>query len=220
MKFASEDLKARLGVIGVLPVVTVSGAEDGVALAKALVAGGLPAIEVTLRVDGALEAMRAIARECPDMLVGAGTVRSGRQAEDSIVAGASFLVSPGLVPEVAGFARRSRVAYMPGVATPTEMEMARAEGITFLKLFPAEVVGGRGMLSAVGAAMPDFSFVPTGGVSLETMESYLALNNVVAVGGSWIAPARDIAAKNWAGIAANARAAAGRAAARAAAGRA
>jgi 2-dehydro-3-deoxyphosphogluconate aldolase/(4S)-4-hydroxy-2-oxoglutarate aldolase len=208
MKFASEDLKAKLRAIGVLPVVTVSGAEDGVALAKALMEGGLPAIEVTLRVDGAIEAMRAIARECPNMLVGAGTVRSGKQAEESIVAGASFLVSPGLVPEVAGFARRGRVAYMPGVATPTEMEMARAEGISFLKLFPAEVVGGRGMLAAVGAAMPDFAFVPTGGVTLETMESYLALKNVVAVGGSWIASAKDIAAKNWAGIAANAKAAA------------
>jgi 2-dehydro-3-deoxyphosphogluconate aldolase / (4S)-4-hydroxy-2-oxoglutarate aldolase len=214
MKFASEDLKAKLRAIGVLPVVTVSGAEDGVALAKALIAGGLPAIEVTLRVDGAMEAIRAIARECPGMLVGAGTVRSGRQAEESIVVGASFLVSPGLVPEVAGFARRGRVAYMPGVATPTEMEMARAESISFLKLFPAEVVGGRGMLSAVGAAMPDFDFVPTGGVTLETMESYLALKNVVAVGGSWIAPAKDIAAKNWAGIAANAKAAAAKAAGR------
>ncbi|MGL4239744.1 MAG: bifunctional 4-hydroxy-2-oxoglutarate aldolase/2-dehydro-3-deoxy-phosphogluconate aldolase [Beijerinckiaceae bacterium] len=214
MKFASETLLVKLKALGVLPVVTVSGAEDGVALAKALMAGGLPAIEVTLRVDGAMEAVQAIADAVPDMLLGAGTVRSAKQANDCAIAGASFLVSPGLVTEVAGFARRSRIAYLPGVATPTEMEMARAEGISFLKLFPAEVVGGRGMLSAVNAAMPDFQFVPTGGVTLETMDAYLALKNVVAVGGSWIASNKDIAAKNWAGITANAKAAVARAKAR------
>jgi 2-dehydro-3-deoxyphosphogluconate aldolase / (4S)-4-hydroxy-2-oxoglutarate aldolase len=214
MKFKSDELRSRLQGLGVLPVVTVAGAEDGVALAEALLAGGLPAIEVTLRVDGAMDAIRAIADKCPDMLVGAGTVRSGRQAEEAMIAGASFLVSPGLVTEVAGFARRGRVAYLPGVATPTEMEMARAEGVSFLKLFPAEVVGGRGMLSAVHAAMPDFQFVPTGGVTLETMGSYLALGNVVAVGGSWIASGKDVAARNWTTITANARAAMEKAGAR------
>jgi 2-dehydro-3-deoxyphosphogluconate aldolase / (4S)-4-hydroxy-2-oxoglutarate aldolase len=207
MKFKSDVLRADLQKIGVLPVVTVSGAEDGVALAKALIAGGLPAIEVTLRVDGAMDAIRAIARQCPEMLVGAGTVRSAAQAEEAMIAGASFLVSPGLVTEVAGFARRGRVAYLPGVATPTEMEMARTEGVSFLKLFPAEVAGGRGMLSAVNAAMPDFSFVPTGGVTLDSMSAYLALPNVVAVGGSWIASNKDIATRNWAAIVANAQAA-------------
>ncbi len=213
MKFKSDVLRADLQKIGVLPVVTVSGAEDGVALAKALIAGGLPAIEVTLRVEGAMDAIRAIARACPDMLIGAGTVRSASQAEESMIAGASFLVSPGLVSEVAGFARRGRVAYLPGVATPTEMEMARTEGVSFLKLFPAEVAGGRGMLSAVNAAMPDFSFVPTGGVTLDSMSAYLALPNVVAVGGSWIATPKDIAARNWDGILANAQAAVQKAAA-------
>jgi 2-dehydro-3-deoxyphosphogluconate aldolase / (4S)-4-hydroxy-2-oxoglutarate aldolase len=207
MKFASEDLKARLLAIGVLPVVTVSGAEAGRALAKALLDAGLPAVEVTLRVDGALDAMRAIADVAPAMLIGAGTVRSARQAEGAIVAGASFVVSPGLVAEVAGFARRSRIAYLPGVATPTEMELARAESIDFLKLFPAEVVGGRGMLSAVHAAMPDFSFVPTGGVTQETMADYLAIPNVIAVGGSWIASAKDVREGAWASVSAKAAAA-------------
>lgn len=214
MKVASENLMGRLRALGVLPVVTVSGAAAGVALAKALIAGGMPAIEVTLRVDGALEAIRAIADACPDMLIGAGTVRSAAQAKQSMIAGASFLVSPGLVGEVAGFARRGRIAYLPGTATPTEMEMARAEGLSFLKLFPAEVVGGRGMLAAVGAAMPDFQFVPTGGVTLESMDAYLALKNVVAVGGSWIAPNKNIAAGNWSAITANAKAAVEKAAAR------
>jgi 2-dehydro-3-deoxyphosphogluconate aldolase/(4S)-4-hydroxy-2-oxoglutarate aldolase len=211
MKYASDDLKARLRAVRVLPVVTVSGAGDGVALARALLEGGLPAIEVTLRVEGAMEAIRAIADACPDMLIGAGTVRSGEQAQAAIVSGASFLVSPGLVPEVAGFARRGRVAYMPGVATPTEMEMARNEGISFLKLFPAEVAGGRGMLTAVNAAMPDFAFVPTGGVTLDSMEAYLSIPNVVAVGGSWLAPAQAVAEKNWGFVAENAKAAAARA---------
>jgi 2-dehydro-3-deoxyphosphogluconate aldolase / (4S)-4-hydroxy-2-oxoglutarate aldolase len=207
MKLNSAELLARVRSLGVLPVVTVSGAESGVALADALIAGGLPAIELTLRVEGAMDAIRAVAAARPGMLVGAGTVRSVAQAEESIAAGASFLVSPGLVPEIATFAQSHAIAYLPGVGTPTEMEMARALGISFLKLFPAEVVGGRGMLAAVAQAMPDFQFVPTGGVTLDSMPAYLALPNVVAVGGSWIANSKDITAKNWDAISANARAA-------------
>ena len=203
----AAELRLRLHALGVLPVVTVSGSEAGLALAEALLAGGLPAIELTLRVDGALEAIRAVAKAYPQMLIGAGTVRDRAQAEQSLAVGASFLVSPGLVPDVAVFAAERKVAYLPGVATPTEMEMARALGLTFLKLFPAEVVGGKGMLSAVAQAMPDFSFVPTGGVTLESMAGYCALPNVVAVGGSWIASSKDIQGRNWNGIRANAQAA-------------
>ena len=116
-------------------------------------------------------------------------------------------MSPGFVPEVAAYAMQENICYLPGTATPTEMETARAAGLSFLKLFPAEVVGGRGMLSAVAQAMPDFSFVPTGGITLDSMSAYLALPNVVAVGGSWIASGKDIAARNWEGILANAQAA-------------
>jgi 2-dehydro-3-deoxyphosphogluconate aldolase / (4S)-4-hydroxy-2-oxoglutarate aldolase len=207
MKFTSAELKACLKPMGVMPVVTVAGEADGLALADALIAGGLPAIELTLRVPGAMDALRAVARARPDMLVGAGTVRSAAQAAESVAAGASFLVSPGFIPEVAAYAVRENICYLPGTATPTEMETARAAGISFLKLFPAEVVGGRGMLSAVAQAMPDFSFVPTGGITLDSMSAYLALPSVVAVGGSWIASGKDIAAKNWEGILANAQAA-------------
>jgi len=207
MKLNSTELLARLKPMGVMPVVTVSGARTGVALAEALMAGHLPAIELTLRVEGALDAIRAVAKAQPDMLVGAGTVRDTDQAKTCIDAGASFLVSPGLVPEVAVYAAKENIAYLPGVCTPTEMEMARALGLRFLKLFPAEAAGGRGMLSAVGQAMPDFQFVPTGGVTLETLGAYLALSNVVAVGGSWIASNKDIASENWDGIRANAQAA-------------
>ncbi|MGL4635887.1 MAG: bifunctional 4-hydroxy-2-oxoglutarate aldolase/2-dehydro-3-deoxy-phosphogluconate aldolase [Beijerinckiaceae bacterium] len=208
MALTAEALQPLLRTIGVMPVVTVSGASDGVALADALLKGGLPAIEMTLRIDGALDAIRAVAKAHKNMLVGAGTVRDARQAAECQEAGASFLVSPGLVPEVAAYAIKNKIAYLPGIATPTEMEMARAEGLSFLKLFPAEVVGGRGMLGAVGQAMPDFAFVPTGGITVDTMMSYLALANVVAVGGSWIASNKDIAARNWDGICANAQAAA------------
>jgi 2-dehydro-3-deoxyphosphogluconate aldolase / (4S)-4-hydroxy-2-oxoglutarate aldolase len=207
MKFTAAELKARLKPMGVMPVVTVAGEADGLALADALIAGGLPAIELTLRVEGAMDALRAVARSRPDMLVGAGTVRSAAQAAESVAAGASFLVSPGFVPEVAAYAMRENICYLPGTGTPTEMETARAAGLSFLKLFPAEVVGGRGMLGAVAQAMPDFSFVPTGGITLDSMSAYLALPNVVAVGGSWIASSKDIAARNWEGILANAQAA-------------
>ncbi len=213
MKFTADELKAHLMPMGVMPVVTVSGERDGLALADALTAGGLPAIELTLRVDGAMDALRAVARDRPQMLVGAGTVRSAAQAAESVAAGASFLVSPGFVPEVAAYAVKENICYLPGTATPTEMETARAAGLSFLKLFPAEVVGGRGMLGAVAQAMPDFSFVPTGGITLDSMGAYLALPNVVAVGGSWIAGSKDVAAKNWDAIIANAQAAVKRAAA-------
>jgi 2-dehydro-3-deoxyphosphogluconate aldolase / (4S)-4-hydroxy-2-oxoglutarate aldolase len=212
MKLNSTELHARLRPLGVMPVVTVAGAKDGIALADALMNGGLPAIEMTLRVDGALDAIRAVTKAYPDMLVGAGTVRDAAQAQACVDAGSSFLVSPGFVPEVATFAAAHKIAYLPGVGTPTEMEMARAAGLSFLKLFPAEVVGGRGMLAAVGQAMPDFQFVPTGGVTLDSMSAYLALANVVAVGGSWIASNKDIAARNWDGIRANAQAAVAKAA--------
>lgn len=212
MKLSATELEARIRPLGVMPVVTVSGSADGLALADALAAGGLPAIELTLRVEGAMEALSAVAKERPGMLVGAGTVRSAAQAGASVAAGAGFLVSPGFVPEVAAFAAREGICYLPGTATPTEMEAARAAGLSLLKLFPAEVVGGRGMLAAVQAAMPDFRFVPTGGVTLESLPAYLALKNVVAVGGSWIASGKDIAARNWDGIRANAAAAVAKAA--------
>jgi 2-dehydro-3-deoxyphosphogluconate aldolase / (4S)-4-hydroxy-2-oxoglutarate aldolase len=213
MKFTATMLQEHLKPMGVMPVVTVAGAADGLALADALIAGGLPAIELTLRVPGAMEALKAVAKARPHMLVGAGTVRSAAQAAESVEAGASFLVSPGFVPEVAAYAVRENICYLPGTATPTEMETARAAGLSFLKLFPAEAVGGRGMLSSVAQAMPDFSFVPTGGITLDSMSAYLALPNVVAVGGSWIAGNKDIAARNWDGIVANAQAAVQKAAA-------
>jgi 2-dehydro-3-deoxyphosphogluconate aldolase / (4S)-4-hydroxy-2-oxoglutarate aldolase len=211
MKLQAAELLAKLTPLGVMPVVTVSGADHGRALTEALMIGGLPAIEITLRVEGAMEAIKAVAKAYPDMLLGAGTVRDEDQAKACLDAGASFLVSPGLVPEVAVYATNNKIAYLPGICTPTEMEMAKALGLSFLKLFPAEVAGGRGMLSAVGQAMPDFKFVPTGGVTLDTLSAYLALPNVVAVGGSWIASNKDIAAQNWAGITANAQAAVKRA---------
>ncbi len=208
MAMTAEALQPLLRSIGVMPVVTVSGAADGLALADALLKGGLPAIEMTLRVPGAIEAIRAVAGQRKDMLVGAGTVRDAAQAAECVAAGAAFLVSPGFVPEVAAYSIAHKIAYLPGVATPTEMEMARAAGLSFLKLFPAEVVGGRGMLTATAQAMPDFSFVPTGGITLDTMMAYLALPNVVAVGGSWIASSKDVAGRNWDAICANAQAAA------------
>ncbi len=207
MKLTAPELMNRLKPLGVLPVVTVAGEADGLALADALIAGGLPAIELTLRAPGAMEALRAVASSRPRMLIGAGTVRNAAQAAECVAAGASFLVSPGFVPDVAAYAASESICYLPGTATPTEMETARAAGLSFLKLFPAEVAGGRGMLAAVGQAMPDFSFVPTGGITLDSMTAYLALANVTAVGGSWIASGKDIAARNWEGISANARAA-------------
>ena len=193
----------------VVPVLTIERAEDAVPLARALLAGGLTAIEVTLRTPAALEAVRAIAVEVPDVIVGVGTVTKPLDITRALAAGAKFLVSPGTPAALAQALADAPVPALPGCATVTEAMTLAALGFPVLKFFPAEASGGVRWLKAVAEPLPDVRFCPTGGVNGDNAASYLALGNVLAVGGSWVAPPAAIAAGDFAGITARAKAAAG-----------
>lgn len=192
----------------VVPVVTLLRVEDAVPLARALLAGGLPVVEVTLRTPAALDAVRAILAEVPDVIVGVGTVIKPLDVTHAIDAGADFLVSPGTPPGLAQALADAPVPALPGCATVAEAMTLAALGFPVLKLFPAEASGGVRWLKAVAGPLPEIRFCPTGGVNGDNAASYLALGNVLAVGGSWVAPADAIAAGDFAGITARARAAA------------
>lgn len=172
----------------VIPVVKISSADKAPGLAKALLQGGMKIIEVTFRTDAAAEAIRAIVREVPEMLVCAGTVLTVEQAKEAIAAGACAIISPGTNPEVVAYCQEQQVPVIPGCATPTEVEACMRMGLGLVKLFPAEVVGGVSMLKALVGPYAQMRFMPTGGISLQNLASYLALSNVTACGGSWIAP--------------------------------
>ncbi len=202
-------LLAILGRAPVIPVLTVEGAEDGVLLAQALVAGGLPVIEVTLRTPGALDAIAAIIRAVPDAIVGAGTVLGQSQVDEANAAGAAFLVSPGATPALVAAAASGAAPLLPGVATASEaMAMAEA-GLSVLKFFPAEPAGGPAALKAMAGPLPHLRFCPTGGIDAARAPAWLALPNVVCVGGSWVTPAAAVASRNWSAVTALAAAAAG-----------
>lgn len=206
------DLIARLERCGVVPVVEIADAGAAVALVDALAEGGLDVIEITLRTAAGLDAIRAIAAERPDVLLGAGTLLSAPALADAIAAGAGFGVSPGFDPVVVDAARAAAWPYVPGVATASEVQRAIAGGTTMLKFFPAKVAGGPAALSALTAPFraAGVRFMPTGGIRLDDLAEYLAVPSVVAVGGTWLTPADDVAAGNWAAI--RDRAAAARAA--------
>jgi len=194
--------------VSVIAIVTVTRAADAVPLASALVRGGLRVIEVTLRTPEAPDAIREIARRVPDALVGAGTVLSGADVTRAVAAGARFLVSPGLTPDLVAAGLGCEVPYMPGAITPSEIIAAREHGFSLLKFFPAVAAGGREALRQLAPVFPGIAFCPTGGVTGDNAGEFLALPNVPLVGGGWIAPAEAIAAGDWAGIEARARAAA------------
>ncbi|MBI3144029.1 MAG: bifunctional 4-hydroxy-2-oxoglutarate aldolase/2-dehydro-3-deoxy-phosphogluconate aldolase [Pseudogulbenkiania sp.] len=184
----------------VMPVIVVNDAAIAVDLARALVAGGIRTLEITLRTKAALAAMRRIRDEVPDAIVGAGTVRTRAHLEAALDAGAQFGISPGLTAELAAAARASGVPFIPGVATPSEAMHAQDEGFNILKLFPAEAVGGIKLLKALAGPLPELRFCPTGGIDASNAPAYLALPNVLAVGGSWLTPSEAIAAQDWARI--------------------
>lgn len=184
----------------VMPVIVVNDAAVAVDLARALVAGGIRTLEITLRTKAALAAMRRIRDEVPDAIVGAGTVRTRAHLEAALDAGAQFGISPGLTAELAAAARASGVPFIPGVATPSEAMHAQDEGFNILKLFPAEAVGGIKLLKALAGPLPELRFCPTGGIDISNAANYLALPNVLAVGGSWLTPNDAIAAQDWARI--------------------
>jgi 2-dehydro-3-deoxyphosphogluconate aldolase/(4S)-4-hydroxy-2-oxoglutarate aldolase len=189
----------------VIPVLTITELEHAVPLARALLAGGLGVLEITMRTPVALAAIEAMRKAVPEAIIGVGTLTRAVDFAAADRVGAQFGVTPGLTPELAAAARGARFPLLPGVMTPTELIQARAAGFNVLKLFPAEQAGGIGMLKALGAPFPDVLFCPTGGISRATAPNFLALPNVVCVGGSWVAPAALLAAKDWAGIEALAR---------------
>lgn len=189
-----------LDLAPVVPVVVLDDADSAVPLARALVAGGLPVIEVTLRTPAALDAIRRIAAEVPEAVVGAGTVRSPEDVEAAAEAGSRFLVSPGTTPGLLAAMLSSGVPFLPGVATATEAMTLAERGVRELKFFPAEPAGGVAYLKSLSGPLPDVRFCPTGGITPSNAPAYLALPNVGCVGGSWLTPRSLVAAGDFARI--------------------
>ncbi|WP_301125441.1 bifunctional 4-hydroxy-2-oxoglutarate aldolase/2-dehydro-3-deoxy-phosphogluconate aldolase [Streptomyces cacaoi] len=186
-----------LALAPVVPVVVLEDASDAAPLARALVAGGLPAIEVTLRTPAAPEAIRAIAREVPEAVVGAGTVTGAEQARTAAEAGARFLVSPGWTPTLLAAMRETGLPFLPGVSTTSEVVALLEQGVTEMKFFPAEAAGGTAYLKSLASPLPQARFCPTGGVGVHNAADYLALPNVGCVGGTWMLPQDALAARDW-----------------------
>jgi 2-dehydro-3-deoxyphosphogluconate aldolase/(4S)-4-hydroxy-2-oxoglutarate aldolase len=182
------DIRSLLAGARVMPILTVHRVESAAPLALALQRGGIKACEVTLRTPAALEVIAAMRAAAPDLITGAGTIRTARDVELALTAGAQFLVSPGTTGALSAALKANGAAALPGAATPSEMMALFEQGFSTLKLFPAEQAGGVGMLKAVNGPMPDLAFCPTGGVTPDSAAVYLALSNVICVGGSWIAP--------------------------------
>ncbi|MFI6434151.1 bifunctional 4-hydroxy-2-oxoglutarate aldolase/2-dehydro-3-deoxy-phosphogluconate aldolase [Streptomyces sp. NPDC050759] len=197
-----------LDLAPVVPVVVLQDASDAVPLARALVAGGLPAIEVTLRTPVALDAIRAIAGEVPEAVVGAGTVITPDQVTETVAAGARFLVSPGWTDVLLAAMQASGVPFLPGVSTTSEVVALLERGVTEMKFFPAEAAGGTAYLRSLAGPLPQARFCPTGGIGPENAPQYLSLPNVGCVGGTWMLPADAIAARDWGRVEALAREAA------------
>jgi 2-dehydro-3-deoxyphosphogluconate aldolase/(4S)-4-hydroxy-2-oxoglutarate aldolase len=191
----------------VIPVIVIQRLQDAVPLAQALVAGGVRVLEVTMRTPVALAAIEAIARAVPEAIVGAGTIRSAADARAAKDAGSLFGVSPGYTAAVGAACRAAGLPLLPGVATASEVMAAQADGLDFLKFFPATAAGGIPMLKALAGPFPDVSFCPTGGITPETAPQFLALANVRVCGGSWLTPADAVAAGEWSRITGLARAA-------------
>ena len=184
----------------VIPVIVLHRVQDAVPLAEALVAGGVRVLEITLRTPVALDCMRAIARAVPQAIVGAGTIRSADDARAALDAGCTFGVSPGYTAEVGRTCREIGLPLLPGVATASEVMSAQADGLNFLKFFPATAAGGIPMLKALAGPFTDVVFCPTGGITPETAPQFLALPNVKVCGGSWLTPQDAVDAGDWARI--------------------
>lgn len=205
MPTKTEILLDLLAGQPVIPVIRIENAKDAVPLARALAAGGLRAIEITLRTGDALESIRRVASEVPEAIVGAGTILSPKQFEEACAAGSRFIVSPGLTQNLIAAAADSPVPLLPGAITPGEIMTARDAGIDFLKFFPAEQAGGASFLKSLASPIPDIRFCPTGGITASNARDYLGLPNVVCIGGSWVAPDAYVKEGRWSDIEALAR---------------
>ena len=184
----------------VVPVVVIEKLEDAAPLARALFNGGLKALEITLRTPIAAQAVKLMKAEVPEAYVGTGTVVDKASFNASVEAGADFMVSPGVSDELLALAKESSIPFLPGAATPSEVMNLAAHGFKFLEFFHAEAAGGTAMIKSIGGPLPDITFCPTGGISLATAPNYLALNNVICVGGTWMLDKQLIENKDWQAI--------------------
>ena len=209
MQHKQAQVEATMRLAPVIPVVIIDDVAAAVPMARALVAGGIPAIEVTLRTPQALDAIRAIAQEVPGAVVGVGTVLDANQLAAAHKAGAKFAVSPGTSPRLLDAADDSELPLLPGAATASEVMHLLERGYRFLKFFPAVPAGGHKLLGAWASPLPQLAFCPTGGISLANASDFLELPNVLCVGGSWLTPADNLRSGDWAGIEMLAREAAG-----------
>lgn len=191
---------SELSKIGIVPVIKIDNVSDAVLLAGALIRGGLPCAEVTFRTAAAADAIAAMSRAYPDLLVGAGTVLTTAQVDAAVAAGAKFIVSPGLNPEVVRYCTERDIPIVPGINNPTGIEQALSLGLTTVKFFPAEPSGGVKMIKAMAAPYGNVTFMPTGGVGVDNLKDYLAFPKIIACGGSWMVPADKIAAGDFDGI--------------------
>lgn len=195
-----NEILEKLSDIGIVPVVKITDVETAVPLAKALLRGGIPCAEVTFRTEYAAQAIERISTEVPEILLGAGTVTSTEQVDRAVAAGAKFIVCPGLNPSVAQYCILHNIPVIPGACTPSELEQAMSLGLTEVKFFPAENMGGLKTIEAIGAAYPNVHFMPTGGVNINNLSEYLASPKVIACGGSWITPAKALASGDYEAI--------------------
>lgn len=209
IELKQQQIATTMRLAPVIPVVVIDDARAAVPMARALVAGGIPTIEITLRTPAALEAIRAIAAEVEGAVVGCGTALTARDLQAARQAGARFAVSPGTSPRLLDAADDCELALLPGVATASEAMALLERGYRHLKFFPAVPAGGHKLLGAWASPLPQIRFCPTGGISLSSAPDFLALPNVLCVGGSWLTPADKLAAGDWAGIERLAREAAG-----------
>jgi 2-dehydro-3-deoxyphosphogluconate aldolase/(4S)-4-hydroxy-2-oxoglutarate aldolase len=189
-----SEILNQLGRLGLVPVVAIDRAEDAPKLGQALLTGGLPCAEITFRTPAAAEAIRQMSAACPEMLVGAGTVLTVAQVEQAVAAGAKFIVAPGFDPEIVDWCLARAIPITPGVATPTEVTLALKKGLSVLKFFPAETMGGAKALKAIAAPFGGVKFMPTGGIGPKNLADYLSLPAVLACGGSWMVTPQLIAA--------------------------
>jgi len=191
------DVLKRLGTCGIVPVVVLDKVEDAVPTANALLAGGVDVMEITLRTEAGLGSIRQVAEQCPEVLVGAGTVITLDQCKQAVDAGARFIVSPGFNPAVVEWCVANNISVTPGCVTPTEITMALALGVNVLKFFPADVYGGLSAMKALAGPFGGVKFVPTGGISDKNLAEYVSAPFIHAVGGSWLCAKGDIASGNF-----------------------
>ena len=191
------DVLSRLARAGIVPVVVIDDAKDAVPTANAMVAGGIDVMEITFRTAAAPEAIKAVAENCPDMLVGAGTILTLEQCKLAVEMGAKFIVSPGFDPEVVGWCVENGIAVTPGCVTPSEITAALKLGLKVVKFFPANVYGGLNAMKNLSAPFGGVKFMPTGGVNAANVKEYISAPFIHAVGGSWVCPKADIAAGNF-----------------------